>query len=252
MANITKIKAYADSRLNALPYIRRDASLLRGRIDRPSSPFIENWESEAINAAIWASTDPVTNPNSVGVDSGYIRFRMHLVANETGRLRSQARYRVTPNLYDAGNTIPKQFNMQWEMKLTDLTNFDVSACFFGLMPGVGDTRASQNIVGFGLDEAVAGVVNLTTVTDNGGSEEENVGPWGGLTLTDWNTYGIHVGSLRIDFSLNGVIWSGMSHRDTADLPDDLMYLQWYVDSEAGAGPTYCDIGVVECWYSDEV
>ena len=231
--------------------LRKDLTYLRGRIDRPSGPFLETWESEAINAAIWASTNPATNPNAVVITTGITHFRMHLVANETGRLRSVARYRVTPNLYDLGDSIPKRFNMQWAIKLTDITNLDVANCFFGLTAGAADTRASNNIVGFGLKEAVAGVVNAATVTDRAASEEEAVGPWGELVLTNWNTYGIHVGSMRIDFSLNGIIQPGMSHLDIADLPDAALYMNFYVDSEGGAGPTYLDAGNIRTWYSDE-
>ena len=248
MTYISEIKAYFQGFMQQIPLIRRDTTYVRDKLNRQNLDFLEDWQTEAINAAIWTETDPATNPNAIVVGSGLRFHRIWLVANETGRSRSVIRYLVTPNLNDLGNHIPVRFNLEWTMRLTDPTNLDPANCFFGLTKGVADDRTSQDIVGFGLDEDVGGVMTLTTITDRGGVEEENDGF--GEVLTDWNKLRISIGSLNIKFYLNDYEIS--MHGHTADLPDQVCYLNFYGDSEGGAGPTYIDRGWIRTWAEDEV
>ena len=215
---------------------------MRDRLYRDVNYFTATWVNEVIDATIWTSTDPVTNPNATVTTAGegYTKFRMWLVANETGRLVSAARWKCTPNLFNT-NTTARRTIVEFEMNLTDQTNLDNTATFWGLSEGVADTAASNDIIGFMLAADV-----LQTITDNGGSQEVNT--TFSETLSNWNKFRIDIQQDVVIFYLNDTLIA--THEDVADLPDEMMYLNFYCDTEGGAGPTHMDLGWIRVWHED--
>ena len=216
---------------------------IQDRINRDLPYFTEDWVTEAIDATLWTSTDPVTNPSVIAVADQRIRFRMWLVANEAGRLVSVHRYRVTPNQYDDNSLIPRKFILEFEMKLTDVTNMDNTTCFWGLTEATTDTAAANDIAGFMLAADV-----LQTITDDGGVQA--VTTTFGETLTNWNKFKIVVEPLQIVFYLNDAVIA--THSTAASTPDDVMFINFFMDTEAGVGPTYCDLGWIRAWHEEQL
>ena len=208
-------------------------------LNRPSIDFIETWQDEAgIDATVWTVTDPATGAAwSRGASGAYLRATSEPNADETARLVSDQRWVVAQSLYDT-NRILRKFVLEFELKLTNVANIDNTLALFGLTSVTTHTRASNNIIGFALASDV-----LQSVTDNGGTETVNT--TFGETLTNWNKLKIDIYAGHVKFHVNEV--EVADH--TTNLPDAPMYLNCFVDTEAGGAAT-TELGDIRVWTED--
>ncbi len=204
----------------------------------PSMSLIETWQDVlGIDPTVWVVTNPVTGaawaaPTEAG---GFLYAQTTPNANETARLRSVQQwveYPNTPNL----NLIVKKTILEWEMVIGVVANLDNTLTFWGLTNGPNDNRGSQDLIGFGLIGDA-----LQTITDSAGVETVNTGF--GENLANHNKFRIEIYEGNVDFYLNEVLIA--TH--IVNIPVNPMYLQFFVDTEAG-GPCIFDIGIARCWY----
>lgn len=194
-------------------------------------PYInEPWEPANIDLNIWTPTHPATNNivvvENVAPNVGYSVVEFDVEAAETARLIGRAsvnRWRVVPTLIDVNHAV-KQFLMEWQIYFNDVANVTEATIFMGLVTLPGDTRASNNIVGFGITGGV-----LDSITDRGGARTPQTGF--GETLEDTrNKLRIMVDADNIYFYVNEVLHA--THAVAAELPDQLMYPCWYMPATA--------------------
>lgn len=205
----------------------------------PLISFCETWQDElGIDFTVWTTTDPATGVGwTRGAAGAYLRANSIPNANETARLRSNQRWIAAPGVYGT-NTIFRKSYFEFELQLANVANMDNTLCIFGLTPNVGDNRGSNNIIGWGLAADV-----LQSITDLAGVETTNNGF--GETLTNWNKLLIEIYDGTVQFQINEAVVA--SH--VANLPDLPMYLNWFVDTEAGGAATI-NLGAVRAWYED--
>jgi hypothetical protein len=204
---------------------------------KPSGSLAELWQSEVgIPEARWGWTDPATGvPWNIATLDGLRRVYTTPNANEVARMRSTQQWKATPAQYGA-NSLIKALNLEFIVRFTNVANIDNAISVFGLTPNNTDTRASNNIIAFAL---VADA--LQTVTDLAGVETTNTGF--GETLTNINKLKIRVSAGQVQFYLNEALIA--TH--VANLPDYMMYVNHYLDTEAGGTATY-ELCPVSAWY----
>lgn len=194
-------------------------------------PYInEPWEPANIDLNIWTPTHPATNPivvvENIAPNVGYSVVEFDMEAAETARLIGRAsvnRWRVVPTLIDVNHAV-KQFLMEWQIYFNDVANVTEATIFMGLVTDPASTRATNNIIGFGI---TAGV--LTSITDRGGAETPQTGF--GETLEDTrNKLRILVDADNVYFYVNEALVA--THAVAAELPDQLMYPCWYMPATA--------------------
>jgi len=208
---------------------------------RPAIHLYEGWQDElGIDFTVWTVTNPATGVAwARGADGADLMASSIPNANETARLRSNQRWVAAPTLYGT-NKILRRLILEFEMQLANVANMDNTLCFFGLTPAIGNDRSSNNIIGFALLADV-----LQTLTDLGGVETVNTGF--GETLTNKNKLRIEVLLNTVRFYLNETLLA--THiTNLADLP---MYLNFFVDTEAGGAATI-KVGVTRAWFEDIV
>jgi hypothetical protein len=205
----------------------------------PSINFYEGWQDETgIDPLVWTVTDPATGGAwARGAVGAYLMAVVSPNANENGRLRSNQRWVCVPTVYDT-NQILRRFTLEFESYLQLVANVDNTNFFMGLTNAVGATRASNNIIGFGMVGDA-----LQTITDDGGAETVNMGF--GETMTDLNKFKIDIYRDSVDFYLNEALIA----RHITNLPNAPMYLNFYYPTEAG-GPSILSLGVIRAWTGD--
>jgi len=205
---------------------------------RPSINLYEGWQDEAgIDNTVWTVADPATGVAwTRGPADGYLRAFSTPAANETCRLRSNQAWPFMPDTYGA-NTILRKSILEFELKLTNVANIDNTLAFFGLS-GVLSDRQSQDLIGWALLADA-----LQSLTDDGGAETVNTGF--GETLTNWNKLKIEACAGHVKFYLNEVLVAD----HTTNLPDDPLYVNFFVDTEAG-GFAMIEVGIIRCWFED--
>ena len=158
--------------------------------------------------------------------------------NQTARLRTIFTFRATPSVFDSQSptSMVRGMYVEWEAKFTNVANVDNSATFMGLNASASATRATTNLIGFGLNSD-----SLISITDNAGTESTTA--ISGITLTNRNLYRITVTGGQIEFSVNG----NLVATHTTNIPDIIGYLQYYLDTEGGGSSTL-DIGFVHIFY----
>lgn len=207
----------------------------------------ETWQLEAIDPAIWVAGGTAAVPFAVNapLDYPWLTCRAIPAALETARLRSVQRWPVATNLWDVNHaTIQTGFSMTFELILANVANIDNTHAIFGLVPDPVNTRNSNNIIGFALTGDA-----LQTVTDSGGVEETNTGF--GETLTNHNKFKIESNKNvdYVNFYLNGTLIA--THTNVLAVPVQLMYLMFYIETEAGGGATI-GVGQVAVWTDVEL
>jgi len=191
----------------------------------------EGWQDElGIDFTVWTTTNPATGAAwARGADAAgeYLVASAAPNANETARLRSNQRWQAIPTLVDT-NTVIKRLTVEFEKRITNLANLDNTLSFFGLTPGIADTRATNGIIGF----ALVGAGNaLQTVTDIGGVETVTTGYGENLALM--NKFKIDAYEDHVKFYLNEVEIAD----HIANLPDLVAYLNFFYDTNAGGACT---------------
>lgn len=213
-------------------------------------PYInEHWEPANVDLNIWTPTHPATNNivvvENVAPNVGYAVVEFDVEDAETARLIGRAsvnRWRIVPTLVDVNHAV-KQFLMEWEIYFNDVANVAEATIFMGLVTAPAATRATNDIVGFGI---TAGV--LTSITDRGGVEVPQTG-FGEVLEDTRNKLRIMVDADNVYFYVNEVLVA--THAVAAQLPDQLMYPCWYMPSAAGGFDTFeFYLGAVRIGYVD--
>ena len=205
----------------------------------PSDALIESWSDPVvgISGARWTVTDPATGLAWARTVSGAFIYAQAVPnLNEVARLRSNQQWRAHVAAI-AARIIPIKFIFEFELLLGNVANMDNALTILGgLTQGVADTRATDDIIAFGLVGDA-----LQTITDLSGTETVNTGF--GETLAQHNKFRIEVSDTKVDFYLNEV---GLASHIT-NLPDGPFYLQYYTDTEAGGAATHA-VGWSRAWY----
>ena len=174
----------------------------------------------------------------VKTDTDMPKAAIVVPVNQTARLRTIFTFRATPSVFDSQSptSMVRGMYVEWEAKVTNVANLDNSATFMGLNASASATRATTNLIGFGLNSD-----SLISITDNAGTESTTA--ISGITLTNRNLYRITVTGGQIEFSVNG----NLVATHTTNIPDIIGYLQYYLDTEGGGSSTL-DIGFVHIFY----
>ena len=174
----------------------------------------------------------------VKTDTDMPKAAIVVTVNQTARLRTIFTFRATPSVFDSQSptSMVRGMYVEWEAKFTNVANVDNSATFMGLNASASATRATTNLIGFGLNSD-----SLISITDNAGTESTTA--ISGITLTNRNLYRITVQGGQVEFSVNGSIVA--TH--TTNIPDIIGYLQYYLDTQGGGSATL-DIGFVHVFY----
>ncbi len=211
---------------------------------RPSNNLYESWQDEAgIDPTVWTWTNPATGAAwARGAIGDLLMAYAAPNANENARLRSNQRWIADATLYGV-NKILRRFTLEFEAHFVGFANFDNVNFLLGLTPAVGDTRATNNIMGF----ALVGAGNaLQTLTDAGGAETVNTGFGENLLLT--NKFKIDVSLNSVAFYLNEVLIA--TH--IVNLPNNApFYLNLYTPTGAGGAATV-RVGTLRAWTEDIV
>ena len=174
----------------------------------------------------------------VKTDTDMPKAAMALSANQTARLRTIFTFRATPSVFSAtdATSMVRGMYVEWEAKFTNVANIDNTNSFMGINASSSATRATNDLIGFGLASD-----SLVAISDSSGTE--TVTAISGITLTNRNLYRITIQGGQVEFSVNGSILA--TH--TTNNPDIIGYLQYYLDSEGGGGANL-DIGFVHVFY----
>jgi len=233
----------ATDSLEALQAMLARITILLGGAATHETFLYEGWQDElGIDFTVWTATNPATGavwaraPDAAGE---YLVVSAAPNANEVGRIRSNQRWQAIPTVIDT-NTVIKRMVLEFEMRITNLANLDNTLCFFGLTPGIGSTRAANDIIGF----ALVGAGNaLQTVTNNGGIETVNTGF--AENLANMNKFKIDAYEDHVKFYLNEVEIAD----HITNLPDLVGYINFFFDTTAGGACTP-EIGIVRIRLSD--
>ena len=205
-------------------------------VAEPTNKLIESWQDLLIDANIWTVIDPATGiPWTPQVSGAFLYNVVTPNANEVARMRGNhwwVQNWNTPNL----NLMVKKLVMEFELMIGVPANLDNTLCLFGILPSAVATRATNNIIGFGLAADV-----LQTITDSGGAETVNT--TFGETLTNHNKFRIEVIESAVRFYLNEVLIA--TH--AANVPTVPMLPTFYYDTEAG-GACALSHGIIRVWH----
>jgi len=181
-----------------------------------------------------SSTSLITR---VKTDTEMPKAQIALTSDTAARLRTIFTFRCTPGEFSGAgsSTMVRGTFIEWEAKLSNVANVDNSVFFMGVNASASATRATTNLIAFGLSSD-----SLVAVSDNAGTETTTA--IAGITLADRNMYRLSITGGQVEYSVNGSILA--TH--TTNLPDVIGYLQFNHDTEAGA--SNLDVGFVHVFY----
>ena len=181
-----------------------------------------------------SSTSLITR---VKTDVDMPKAQIALTSNTAARLRTIFTFRCTPSKFDSADPtcMVRGVFFAWEAKFTNVANIDNSIFFMGVNASASATRATTNLIAFGLASD-----SLVAVSDNAGTETTTA--ISGVTLTNRNLFRLAITDSKIEYSVNGNIKA--TH--TTNIPDVIGYLQFNHDTEGGA--SNMDIGFVHVFY----
>ncbi len=213
---------------------------------RPKIDLWESWQDElGIDFTLWSLTHPATawtRGAGAGVAAPFLVATAPLLLNEVSQLVGNQRWQIAPDTWGT-NTIVRQTILEFELTTTLVANLDNGVCFWGFTPAQANNRASNNIIGFGLDTDV-----LQAVTDLAAAETETPIV---ADLATYNKFRIEIlavaGVGTVLFYLNEVLVA--TH--ITNLPDLPMYPNFQFDTE-GTGGAVPQIGVVRIWHHDAI
>ena len=208
-------------------------------------PYLtEFFEDETISAAVWDET--VTNTGSITfvVEDGYKYVNLSTGATDmsTAVLNTDQRFEFRPNSFNIVQGVITRIVLEWDMRLTNITNMLNDSVLFGFGNSKTSIRTSNNIAGFILDGDV-----LKSITDNGGTEElTDVSA--GITVTEWNKYRITaLPGNTVQFYINDTLVA--THNNAASLPNDAMYIIFHNANDSAADADV-DVAHIRQWYSE--
>ena len=200
--------------------------------------FFEAWQDLAIDPSLWTVTDPATGAAwAAAVAGDYIYNTTIPNANETARLVGDQLW-IVPSHAIPLRIVMQRLIIEFELNLANVANIDNTLFFVGLTPGVANTRASNNIIGFGLLADV-----LQTITDLAGVETVNTAF--GETLAQHNKFRMEISDTEVQFYLNEVLLA--TH--AANIPAVPSYLNFFIDTEGGGAATF-SVQIVRGHYED--
>ncbi len=205
---------------------------------RPEIYLYEGWQDLLIDTTVWTITDPATGAAwAPQVSGSYIECLSIPNANEVCRLVGDQLWLIPTQNTPTRQIIQKTI-VEFEMLLANIANVDNALSLWGFTPAAANTRASNNIIGFGLVGDA-----LQTITDVAGTETVNTGF--GETLTQHNKFKIEIVQNLVTFYLNEILIA--SH--VTNLPSVPCYPNFYFDTEAGGAATL-SMRIVRIWTED--
>lgn len=200
----------------------------------PKVNMTETWQDEAgIDPVMWDITDPATGAAWARGPVG-TRLAAHTTpnANETARLRYNMPWVINPAHYGETMLLQK-IKLYFECLAITVPNIDNTQTILGGFTSGGiATRATNNIIGFGLfgDQ-------LQFFSDNGGAE---------TVVNDGTAFGVEFLKLGMEISAGEAkFYINEQYRGTIDtnLFELPAYLNFYIDTEAG-GAASLSIGQI--------
>ncbi|MDD5060788.1 MAG: hypothetical protein PHN44_00710 [Candidatus Marinimicrobia bacterium] len=229
IGNKTSTPVYTpDNVSDQMRYQKGNMNTINMLVEAPVSHVVETFQSElGMPEALFEWTHPATGtPWNILTNGAYRVFYTIPAASENARLNGRRLWLITPSVYGT-NLIQRKTICEWVIRLTNVANIDNAGFLFGLTPLKADTRASNNIIGFGLVGDA-----LQTITDLAGVETVNTGF--GETLTNVNKFRIEAYAGHVKFFLNEVQIADHV-TNLANLP---MYQNIYILNEAGGTSTF--------------
>lgn len=210
-------------------------------LNRPLPSLYEGWQEPFIDPTIWQIANPAT-----GGAWFIATVAPDLVAQAAPNASENARLvGLTPWVFGGIAPLPthaivRRLVLEFELSLQNLANFNNAAFLLGWTRGFGDTRATNNIIGF----ALTGAGNaLQTVTDLGGVETVTTGF--GENLAVRNKLRIELYRGHAAFFLNEVqVADHMAH-----VPESPFFPNFYVATTV-AGAATINLGIVRVWVED--
>lgn len=215
--------------------------------------FLEDWSREttpAIDDSKWVVSSDGTGTAIRTVATAYIYEALSGLTNaDTIRLRSIRRWRAGPDSW-AFTSINRKLIVEFEAQFGTVASIENATFFAGLSAVTTATRASDNLIGWILTADA-----LNAITDDGVGE--TVSAVGAPVVTNWHKLRMEIyasfitgaWSGHVDFYVDEVLQA--THTTTAgeDLPDQTMYLNFYVPQEAAANSGALNLGPVRIFYS---
>ena len=171
-------------------------------------------------------------------DDDMIKVAVTVPASDTARLRTTYNFRATPSKFSStsNTSMVRGIFAEWEAKFTNVANINNASFFMGFSESITGTRATTDIIGFGLSSDA-----IQTVTDASGTETVNAPS--SITLTDRNLYKMAITENQVDFWING----NQVATHTTNLPDIMPHFMIYNASEGGGASTV-DLGFCRVFY----
>jgi hypothetical protein len=215
---------------------------------RPSISLYEGWQDETgIDPLVWTLTNPAFGvPWARGAFGSDLMAASIPNANENARIRSNQRWIAGPDQYGP-NRIITRFTLEFEAIFANVANFNNAGFLLGLTPNVGDTGASNNIIGWTL----VGAGNaLQTYSNAGGAVTSFTGF--GENLANTNKFRIELflfafpGVGYSKWYLNDVLIATHIANNPSNAP---MWINFYAPT-GGVGAATIRLGIVRAWTED--
>lgn len=209
------------------------------------SVLYEDWrkeESSVVDERKWkvAGTGTGAITRTIGAAITVPKFYVALSGAtnaDTMRLRSNRRWDVGPDTWGT-NTIYRKLIIEWEARIGTVASAENTTFFMGLGAATTATRASNNLVGFILTADA-----LNSITDDGIGE--TISAVGAPVVANLHKLRLEIRAGGIvDFYVDEVLQA--TH--TTNLPDQAMYLMFYMPQEAAANGAALDVGNIAAWY----
>ena len=224
------------------------AATLASLRQNPLLSFVETWQDEVASPRLdyWGSAVGGTGTvafSTADAASGYNKVLVNCPAGaDTAALYSAQRWPASGAIMDTTHIV-KRVSFEWIAKLGTVANVDNATFFMGFAPTQGNTRASDNVIGFVLSADA-----LQTLTDSG-AVETLTAVAGAPNLTVWNKY-------KIEIYLNGAtntvkfyVNETLKNTHTTNIAAHEKYNNFYQKSEAAVA-TDLSVGPNRTWVED--
>lgn len=214
--------------------------------------FLEDWSRETtprVDDAKWTVVGTGTGTVIRTVAAAHIYAALSGATNtDTSRLRGTRRWRVGPDTW-ALTSINRKLVVEFEAQFDTVGSIANATFFAGLSTSATATRTSDNLAGWILTADA-----LNAITDD--SIGETVSAVGAPAVADWHKLRMEIyasfitgaWSGHVDFYVDEVLQATHTTALAERLPDQTMYLNFYVPQEAAANGAL-NLGPVRIFYS---
>lgn len=210
--------------------------------------LFEDWRKETssvVDLKKWvvAGTGTAALTRTIGAATTVPKFYVVLSGpanSDAMRLRSRRRWDVGPDTWGT-NTIYRKLIVEWEFRIGTVASIENTTCFMGLGASTTATRASDNLIGYVLTADA-----LNAITDDGVGE--TVSAVGAPVVTNLHKLRMEIYAGTVDFYVDEVLQATHTTGAGEDLPDQAMYLHFYLPQEAAANGATLEIGNINSWY----